>query len=169
MQRLALLAAAFALAACSSRSPWAGGSAKTPVATPESQPAPAAATEPAAPAATPAATGGGKYSWQVKKEADGEAAAVKPATGAPADEAKARILALRPESGLIAFIRKEKPDEGAFLQLTKGDKALLIRVVRSDDNMTTADIVAGQDPAKVPTLEVGDEVICGTPSDIPPQ
>lgn len=174
MQRIALLAAALALAACSARSPWAGGSAKAPVATPESAPLPVAAPAPEAAATepqpgAPVAGTGAKYSWQVaKKEAAAEAVA-KPATGAPADETKARILALRPEHGLIGFIRKEKPDDGAFLQLTKNDKALLVRVIRSDADMTTADIIAGQDPAKTPLLEVGDEVACGTPSDLPPQ
>ncbi|MFZ9200899.1 MAG: hypothetical protein ACO23N_00520 [Opitutales bacterium] len=179
MHRIALLAAAFALAACSARSPWAGGSAKSPVATPETEAADVAVvgTAPAAPAAagesgeavaaTPAAPA--KYSWQVKKEGEETAEAKQPATGAPADETRARILALRLESGMLAFTRKEKPDDGAFLQLTKGDKALLIRVLRSDDTMTVADIPAGQDPAKTPTLEVGDEVGCGTPSDLPPQ
>lgn len=170
MQRIALLFTALALAACSSRSPWAGGSAKAPVATPESEPA-AVAVVPAAPAeagaAAPAA-GASKYSWQAKKETATEAAA-QPATGAPNDETKARILALRLDHGLLAFVRKEKPDEGTFLQLTKADKALLVRVVRSDDTMTTADVIAGQDPAKTPALEVGDEVLCGPPSDLPPQ
>lgn len=171
MHRIALLAAALALAACSSRSPWAGGSAKEPVATPETERAPVAAVEttPAAVAQPAPAAGAAKYSWQAKKDGEGQSAAAQPATGAPADESKARVLALRPESGLIAIVRKEKPEEGAFLQLTKGEKALLIRVVRSDDTMTTADIVGGQDPAKVPALEVGDEVICGAPSDLPPQ
>lgn len=173
MHRIALLLAAFALAACSSRSPWAGGSAKAPVETPESIPAPApavAAQEGGAPVAPAApAAGTSKYSWQAKKDAESETTTTKPATGAPADETKARILALRPEAGLLAFVRKEKPEEGAFLQLTKGEKALLVRVVRSDDTMTTADIIAGQDPAKTPTIEVGDEVICGTPSDLPAQ
>lgn len=167
MHRIALLAAAFALAACSARSPWAGGSAKAPVATPESEPAAVAA--PAAQGST-SAPGAAKYSWQANKEATTEAAA-KPLTGAPNDETKARILAIRPEQGLIGFTRKEKPDDGAFLQLTKTDqgKALLIRVIRSGDDMTIADIVSGQDPAKIPTLEVGDEVLCGTPSDLPSQ
>lgn len=170
MQRIALFLAALTLVACSSRSPWAGGSAKAPVATPESEPAaavtPAATTE--AGAATAAPVGATKYSWQVKKEG-AEEAAVQPATGAPNDETKARILALRLDHGLLAFVRKEKPEEGSFLQLTKGDKALLVRVVRSDDTMTTVDVIAGQDPAKTPTLEVGDEVLCGPPSDLPPQ
>lgn len=179
MQRIALLAAALALAACNSRSPWAGGSAKPPVATPEtSVPVAAAPTHAPAPAPEPAATTtpapapaapAAKYSWQAKEKAAAETAASKPATGAPTDESKVRILALRLESGLLAFVRKEKPDDGAFLQLTKGDKALLVRVVRSDDIMTTADIVAGQSPEKVPALEVGEEVVCGTPSDLPPQ
>lgn len=170
MQRIALFLTALALAACSSRSPWAGGSAKAPVATPESETvavAPAAPTEEGA-VAPAAPVGATKYSWQAKKETEAEAA-VQPATGAPNDETKARILALRLDHGLLAFVRKEKPDEGSFLQLTKGDKALLIRVVRSDDTMTTADVIAGQDPAKTPTLEVGDEVLCGPPSDLPPQ
>lgn len=171
MHRIALLLAVAALAGCSARSPWAGGSAKAPVATPESEPA---AVAPAAPevvadgGAAPAATGG-KYSWQAKKEAAAENPQAVPATGAPNDETKARILALRLDHGLIAFTRKEKPEEGAFLQLTKGDKALLIRVIRSDDTMTTADIIAGQDPAKIPTFEVGEEVVCGSPADLPPQ
>ena len=171
MHRIALLAAAIALAACSARSPWAGGSAKPPVSTPETE-APAVAAAPAASgenAAAPAAPGAAKYSWQAKKEGEATDEAKKPSTGAPSDETKARILALRPESGMLAFARKEKPDDGSFLQLTKGDKALLIRVLRSDDTMTVADIPAGQDPAKTPALEVGDEVSCGTPSDLPPQ
>lgn len=170
MQRIAILFTALTLVACSSRSPWAGGSAKAPVATPESEPAavvPAAPAEEGAAAPAPAA-GAAKYSWQAKKESANEAAA-QPATGAPNDETKARILALRLDHGLLAFVRKDKPDEGSFLQLTKADKALLVRVVRSDDTMTTADVIAGQDPAKTPTLEVGDEVLCGPPSDLPPQ
>jgi len=170
MQRIALVLTALALAACSSRSPWAGGSAKAPVATPESEPSTVAATPAATPAegAAAAPAGATKYSWQAKKDESAEAAA-KPDTGAPNDETKARILALRLDHGLLAFARKDKPDEGSFLQLTKGDKALLVRVVRSDDVMTTADVIAGQDPAKTPTLEVGDEVLCGPPSDLPPQ
>lgn len=123
----------------------------------------------AAAVATPAAPGATKYSWQAKKDGEVAAETKKPATGAPSDETKARILALRPESGMLAFARKEKPEDGSFLQLTKQDKALLIRVLRSDDTMTVADIVSGQDPAKTPALEVGDEVACGTPSDLPPQ
>lgn len=169
MHRIAFLAAGLALAACSARSPWAGGSARAPVATPESEPGFVAA--PAADPASTSASGTPKYSWQSKKEGAAEAAVAKPATGAPSDETKARILALRPEHGLIGFARKEKPDDGSFLQLTKTEqgKALLVRVIRSDADMTIADIVAGQDPAKTPTLEVGDEVLCGTPSDLPPQ
>lgn len=176
MHRIALLAAAFALAACSARSPWAGGSAKSPVATPETEAtdvavvgtAPAAAGESGEAVATTPSTPA-KYSWQAKKESEESTETKQPATGAPTDETRARILALRLESGMLAFARKEKPDDGAFLQITKGDKALLIRVLRSDDTMTVADIPAGQDPAKTPTLEVGDEVGCGTPSDLPPQ
>lgn len=173
MHRIALLAAAFALAACSARSPWAGGSAKSPVATPETDvavvgTAPAAAGESGEAVVTTPSTPA-KYSWQAKKESEESTEAKQPATGAPTDETRARILALRLESGMLAFARKEKPDDGAFLQITKGDKALLIRVLRSDDTMTVADIPAGQDPAKTPTLEVGDEVGCGTPSDLPPQ
>lgn len=171
MHRIAFLAAALALAACSARSPWAGGSAKAPVATPESVSSPAATPAPVATEGAPVASGTGKYSWQVAKEGAAEAAAAKPLTGAPNDETKARILAIRLDQGLIGFARKEKPDDGSFLQLTKTEqgKALLIRVIRSDADMTLADIVSGQDPAKVPTLEVGDEVLCGTPSDLPPQ
>ncbi len=172
MQRIALFFAALTLVACSSRSPWAGGSAKAPVATPESEPSavvtPVATTEEGVDAAPAAPAGTTKYSWQAKKEGT-EETAVQPATGAPNDETKARILALRLDHGLLAFVRKEKPDEGSFLQLTKGEKALLVRVVRSDDTMTTADVIAGQDPAKTPSLEVGDEVLCGPPSDLPPQ
>lgn len=170
MQRIALLAAAFALAACSSRSPWAGGAAKPPVATPESA-APIAAAPAVEQGAAPAApaAGAAKYSWQAKEKAGAETTAAEGKSGPPNDETKVRILALRPESGLLAFARKEKPEDGAFLQLTKGDKALLVRVVRSDDVSTTADIVAGQDPAKTPALEVNEEVICGAPADLPPQ
>lgn len=176
MQRIALLAAALALAACSARSPWAGGSAKAPVVTPETE-APAVTATPAvettenaaAPAAAPATAGAAKYSWQAKKEGEVAVESKKIETGPPSDETKARILAVRTESGLLAFARKEKADDGSFLQLTKGDKALLVRVLRSDDTMTVADIVSGQDPAKTPTLEKGDEVACGTPSDLPPQ
>jgi hypothetical protein len=184
MQRIALLTAAFFLTACSSRSPWAGGSAKAPVPTPEdakpaveavanaeapvAAPAPAEANE-AAPAPV-APTLGRKYSWQAKSAevpTDAGVAVAKPATGAPNDETKARILAVRLDQGLIAFIRKEKPDAGTFLQLTKADKALLVRVIRSDDNSSIADIIAGQDPAKTPVFELNEEVLCGTPSDLP--
>ena len=187
MQRIAFLAAALFLTACSSRSPWAGGSAKAPVPTPEdAKPAPEAVANaevtPAAPTPAPAEATeaapapntpvlGRKYSWQAKSAEpaveSGTTVAAKPATGAPNDETKARILAVRLDQGLIAFIRKEKPDAGTFLQLTKGDKALLVRVIRSDDNSSIADIIAGQDPTKTPVFELNEEVVCGTPSDLP--
>jgi hypothetical protein len=180
MQRIAILTAALFLAACSTRSPWSGGSAKAPVPTPEDvqpaaeavanveTPAPAEPTE--ATAAPTAPVSGRKYSWQAKSaEVPAEASVVvaQAATGAPNDETKARILAVRLEQGLIAFVRKEKPDAGTFLQLTKADKALLVRVIRSDDNSSIADIVSGQDPAKTPVFELNEEVFCGTPSDLP--
>ena len=184
MQRIALLAAALFLAACSSRSPWAGGSAKAPVPTPEDvKPEVAAVANVEAPAPAPAPaevaegtpapvtpTLGRKYSWQAKSAevpVDTGVAVAKPATGAPNDETKARILAVRLDQGLIAFVRKEKPDAGTFLQLTKADKALLVRVIRSDDNSSIADIIAGQDPTKTPVFELNEEVLCGTPSDLP--
>ncbi len=184
MQRIAILTAALFLAACSTRSPWAGGSAKAPVPTPEDvkpapeavanvetpAPAPAPAEGTEATAAPAAPVSGRKYSWQAKSAevpADAGVAVAKPATGAPNDETKARILAVRLEQGLIAFIRKEKPDAGTFLQLTKADKALLVRVIRSDDNSSIADIISGQDPAKTPVFELNEEVFCGTPSDLP--
>ncbi len=186
MQRIALLTAALFLTACSSRSPWAGGSAKAPVPTPEDSkpvaeavanvetpvaapaPAPAEANEATPAPVTP--TLGRKYSWQAKSAevpTDTGVAVAKPATGAPNDETKARILAVRLDQGLIAFVRKEKPDAGTFLQLTKADKALLVRVIRSDDNSSIADIIAGQDPTKTPVFELNEEVLCGTPSDLP--
>lgn len=171
MNRLALLVASLALVACSGRSPWAGGSAKSPDA--EVQP-----VEPAAPAAEPVAgapAGEGaapapsaKYSWDKQKEASAEPAA-QPKTGAPDDASKCRILALKPEHGLIAFAIKEKPADGTTLQLTKGDKAVLIRVIRSDDNSTIADILSGQDLSKMPTFELLEEVLCGAPADLPVQ
>ena len=176
MNRLALLVASLALVACTGRSPWAGGSAKSPVAevrpAPAVVPAPEPAAEPVAgtpsgeaAAAAPAAT---KYSWDKQKEAATEVAA-QPKTGAPDDATKCRILALKPEHALIAFAIKDKPADGATLQLTKGDKAVLIRVIRSDDNSTIADILSGQDLSKMPTFELLEEVLCGAPADLPVQ
>lgn len=169
MNRLALLVASLALVACTGRSPWAGGSAKSPA--PEARPAPtaeAAAPAPAAEgeAAAPSAPVA-KYSWD-KKEAEA-APAVQVDTGAPEDATKCRILALRPEHGLIAFAIKEKPADGATLQLTKGDKAVLIRVIRSDDNSTIADILSGQKLDNMPKFELLEEVLCGAPTDLPVQ
>ena len=161
MTRLALLVASLALVACSGTSPWAGGSAKsTP--TESLEVTPVAPTEGAAPE-TP------RYSWQKQEKTDSAAEANK--DGAPEDETKARILLVRPEHALIAIVLKHKPDDGALLQLTKGGEAILIRVIRSDDKMTIADILASQDPAKLrkflDSLESGDEVLCGAPADMP--
>lgn len=173
MNRLVLLVASLALVACTGRSPWAGGSAKSPVA--EVQPAPAVvpAAEPVA--GTPAGEGAApapaaaKYSWEKQKEAEGAAPAAAVKTGAPDDSSKCRILALKPEHGLIAFAIKDKPADGTTLQLTKGEKAVLIRVIRSDDNSTIADILSGQDLSKMPTFELLEEVLCGAPADLPVQ
>ena len=79
------------------------------------------------------------------------------------------VLALKPEHGLIAIALKEKPADGTTLQLTKGDKAVLIRVIRSDENSTIADILSGQDLSKMPTFELLEEVLCGAPADLPVQ
>lgn len=177
MNRLALLVASLALVACSGRSPWAAGSAKSPDAKSEEAPAAAKPAEvaeatPAAPAeagaAAPAAPAAPRYSWQ--KKVDGEVAPVaQPKTGAPDDATKCRIVALNPEHGLIAFAIKEKPADGTTLQLTKGDRAVLIRVIRSDDNSTIADILSGQDLSKMPSFELLEEVLCGAPTDLPVQ
>lgn len=173
MNRLALLVASLALVACSTgRSPWAGGSAKSPVAEVQPAPAPAPAAEPVAgaPAGEAApAPAAAKYSWDKQKEAEGAAPATAVKTGAPEDASKCRIVALKPEHGLIAIALKEKPADGATLQLTKGDKAVLIRVIRSDDNSTIADILSGQDLSKMPSFELLEEVLCGAPADLPVQ
>lgn len=172
MNRLALLVASLALVACTGRSPWAGGSAKSPE--PEAQPAtataPVAEVAPApageAPAAPAPATA--RYSWDKQKETEAQPVA-KVATGAPEDASKCRIVALKPEHGLIAIAIKEKPADGTTLQLTKGDKAVLIRVIRSDENSTIADILSGQDLSKMPAFELLEEVLCGAPADLPVQ
>lgn len=168
MNRLALLVASLALVACSTgRSPWAGGSAKSPVY--EDQPAAAAPVEGQAAAEGEApAPAAPKYSWDKQKEAEA-APAAEVKTGAPEDASRCRILALRPEHGLIAFAIKDKPSDGTTLQLTKGDKGVLIRVIRSDDNSTIADILSGQDLSKMPTFELLEEVLCGPPTDLPVQ
>jgi len=172
MNRLALLVASLALVACTGRSPWAGGSAKSPE--PVAQPAPAetpvaeVAPTPAGDAAATPAPGAPRYSWDKQKEAEAQPD-VKVATGAPDDVSKCRIVALKPEHGLIAIALKEKPADGTTLQLTKGDKAVLIRVIRSDENSTIADILSGQDLSKMPTFELLEEVLCGAPADLPVQ
>jgi len=176
MNRLALIAASLALVACTGRSPWASGSAKSPAETAAQPPSPAVvqpapetpavAAEPAAPGAPEAAKPAARYSWQ--KKTDEEAApVVQVKTGAPDDASKCRILAFQPEHGLIVFAAKEKPSDGTTLQLTKGDRAVLIRVIRSDANSTIADIVSGQDLSKMPSLEQYEEVLCGAPADLP--
>ncbi len=172
MIRLALLVASMALVACTGRSPWAGGSAKSP--DPAAQPAPApapvaeAAPAPAGETAAAPAPAAPRYSWEKQRESEAQPAA-KVATGAPEDASKCRIVALKPEHGLIAIAIKEKPADGATLQLTKGDKAVLIRVIRSDDNSTIADILSGQDLSKMPAFELLEEVLCGAPTDLPVQ
>jgi len=172
MIRLALLVASMALVACTGRSPWAGGSAKSP--DPVAQPAPApapvaeAAPAPAGETAAAPAPAAPRYSWEKQRDSEAQPAA-KVATGAPEDASKCRIVALKPEHGLIAIAIKEKPADGATLQLTKGDKAVLIRVIRSDDNSTIADILSGQDLSKMPAFELLEEVLCGAPTDLPVQ
>jgi hypothetical protein len=165
MNRLALLVASLALVACSGRSPWAGGSAKSVYPEAPRATAPVAETPAAEGEAAPAAP---RYSWDKQKEAEA-APSSQLATGAPEDVSKCRIVALRPEHGLIAIALREKPADGTTLQLTKGDKAVLIRVIRSDDNSTIADILSGQDLSKMPTFELLEEVLCGAPADLPIQ
>jgi len=162
MTRLALLVASLALVACAGSSPWAGGSAQSsPDSTgPDLTPtAPAESTGDQAP----------RYSWQ--KDQSAQAPQEAPKDTAPEDESKARVLAKRPEHALIALALKNKPEPGATLQLTKAGEAILVKVVRSDDKTTIADILAVQDPAKLrkflDTLEPGDEVLCGPPADLP--
>lgn len=162
MTRLALLVASLALAACAGSSPWAGGSAQSPETSTGPELTPSAPVEGAANQAP-------RYSWQRSETA--EAAPEAPKDGAPEDETKARIQAKRPEHALIALSLKNKPEAGATLQLTKNGEAILVRVIRSDDTSTIADILAVQDPAKLrkflDALEVGDEVLCGPPADLP--
>lgn len=162
MTRLALLVASLALVACAGSSPWAGGSAQSTE----------TSTGPDLTPATPAEGAGNqapRYSWQ--KTETTEAAPEVAKDGAPEDETKARIQAKRPEHALIALALKNKPEAGATLQLTKNGEAILVKVIRSDDSSTIADILAVQDPAKLrkflDTLEVGDEVLCGPPADLP--
>jgi hypothetical protein len=159
MSRLALLVASLALVACAGSSPWAGGSAQS-------------STE-AGPDLTPATEGaagqGTRYSWQ--KDEAAVTTEEAPKDGAPEDETKARIQAKRPEHALIALAMRNKPEPGTTLQLTKNGEAILVKVVRSDDTTTIADILAVQDPAKLrkflDSLEAGDEVLCGPPADLP--
>ena len=165
MTRLALLVASLALVACAGSSPWAGGSARTsPASTgPDLTPvAPAPAPEGTEPE-TP------RYSWQ--KEESTQAVQEAPKDTAPDDETKARVQAKRPEHALIALALKNKPEPGTTLQLTKSGEAILVKVVRSDDKTTIADILAVQEPAKLrkflDALEPGDEVLCGPPADLP--
>ncbi len=162
MTRLALLVASLALVACAGSSPWAGGSAQS------SHDAGPDLT-PAAPAPEGAANQAPRYSWQ--KEEAPAAAQEAPKDGAPEDETKARVQAKRPEHALIALALKNKPEPGTTLQLTKNGEAILVKVVRSDDKTTIADILAVQDPAKLrkflDALEPGDEVLCGPPADLP--
>jgi hypothetical protein len=176
MNRFALLVASLALVACSGRSPWAGGSAKSfdpkPVASAPAPATPASAelnavggSEATVPVAEEA-----RYSWQKKAATeDAPSTEAKALTGAPEDSNKCRILAVRPEHGLIAFAIKDKPADGSTLQLTKGDRAVLIRVIRSDENSTIADILSGQDLSKMPAFEISEEVLCGAPADLPIQ
>ncbi len=162
MTRIALLVASLALVACAGSSPWAGGSAQS---TPESTGPDLTPTAPAEGAAAEAP----RYSWQ--KTETTEAAPEAPKDGAPDDESKARIQAKRPEHALIALALKNKPEPGTTLQLTKNGEAILVKVVRSDDKTTIADILAVQDPNKLrkflDALEPGDEVLCGPPADLP--
>lgn len=176
MNRFALLVASLALVACSGRSPWAGGSAKSfdtqpvavtpaPATTAPADSAAVGGTEATAPVAEEA-----RYSWQKKAASEGAPATeAKALTGAPEDSNRCRILAVRPEHGLIAFVIKDKPADGSTLQLTKGDRAILIRVIRSDENSTIADILSGQDLSKMPAFEISEEVLCGAPADLPIQ
>ena len=164
MTRLALLVASLALVACAGSSPWAGGSAQSSRdAGPDLTPAPAA------PAPEGSAGQAPRYSWQ--KEETATTAEEAPKDGAPEDETKARVQAKRPEHALIALALKNKPEPGTTLQLTKNGEAILVKVVRSDDKTTIADILAVQDPAKLrkflDSLEAGDEVLCGPPADLP--
>ncbi len=162
MTRLALLVASLALVACAGSSPWAGGSAQS---SPEST----------GPDLTPAAPAEGtgsqapRYSWQ--KADPTETTQEAPKDSAPEDETKARVLAKRPEHALIALAMRNKPEPGTTLQLTKSGEAILVKVVRSDDKTTIADILAVQDPSKLrkflDSLEAGDEVLCGPPADLP--
>lgn len=162
MTRLALLLASLALAACAGSSPWAGGSAQSPDTSTGPDLTPSAPVE-------GGANQTARYSWQ--KNETTEAAPEAPKSGAPEDETKARIQAKRPEHALIALALKTKPEAGATLQLTKNGEAILVKVIRSDDSSTIADILAVQDPAKLrkflDALEVGDEVLCGPPADLP--
>lgn len=162
MTRLALLVASLALVACAGSSPWAGGSAQS---TPASSGPDLTPTAPVEGSGNQAP----RYSWQ--KTEGAETAQEAPKDGPPEDETKARIQAKRPEHMLIAIALKTKPEAGTTLQLTKGGEAILVKVVRSDDKTTIADILAVQDPAKLrkflETLEPGDEVLCGPPADLP--
>lgn len=162
MTRLALLVASLALVACAGNSPWAGGSAQSS----------SGSTGPDLTPSAPAESTGGqspRYSWQ--KDEAAQAPQEAPKDTAPEDETKARVQAKRPEHALIALALKTKPEPGTTLQLTKNGEAILVKVVRSDDKTTIADILAVQDPAKLrkflDALEPGDEVLCGPPADLP--
>lgn len=170
MSRLALVLASLSLAGCAGSSPWAGGSAQSGA----SEVTPPVATAPVAPSApvegegTP--TEAPRYSWQ-KKEQTEAASPDAPKTGAPERDGYVRVQAIRPEHALIALAFKQKPDDGATLQLTKESDAILIRVVRSNDETTIADILPVQNPAKLRKfldgLTPGDEVLCGAPAEGP--
>lgn len=54
-------------------------------------------------------------------------------------------------------MRADKADVGAKLQLTKGDKALTVEVLKADEKITVVGILAGQQTVInfVPDEEVG--------------
>lgn len=162
MSRLTLLLASLTLAGCAGSSPWAGGSAQTV----ESEVTPAVATAPVEGEAADQP----RYSWQ-RQEQGTAPAAEEAKKDAPEREGYARIQAIRPEHALIALAIKPKPEDGTTLQLSKETEAILIKVVRSDDTTTIADILPIQDPAKLrkflDSLEPGDEIQCGVPVDVP--
>lgn len=162
MSRLALILASLSFLGCAGSSPWAGGSAQSV----QSEVTPPTATAPVEGAQAEAP----RYSWQ-KKEPIEAAAPEAPQTGASDREGYVRVQAVRPEHALIALSFKQKPDDGTTLQLTKESDAILIRIVRSDDTTTIADILPVQNPAKLRKfldgLTPGDEILCGAPADVP--
>lgn len=86
-------------------------------------------------------SGGPLFSWEKKEVVEANAVAVPQA---PADAGKAVVVSFNQQQGLIALMRSEKAEVGSKLQLTKGDKALLVEVLQVGDTVTVVGIVAGQ-------------------------